>query len=355
MSKPQLSIIIPVYNCGKSISKIVKSILDQPFKDFELIIIDDKSTDSTADTVDELAKSDKRIIAIHQAQNAGAATARNVGIDKSRGQYLMFFDADDNIKSNTIQEFMSAVAKTGIELVVSGMTINTFSQDKKVASVNVCLNQPPIRKPKEDFRLYILRLLGLDGRLYQVWNKIYLASIIRDNKIKFQPGINFGEDLLFNLDYFSHMAGDIKFITKPLYVYNQSLDSGTFSKSSLIFANREQNYRELVDFINDLPGTITKISLLSWIKFYWFYSYTLAITSSQLAKKEKIERLTKASNFITHTPISNKSVIGSKKVLVERILQKLAHHPANLLRITGLANKVKNSAATAKLWQRLKP
>lgn len=355
MLKPQLSIIIPAYNCGKSITKIVNSILRQSYTDFELIIINDKSVDDTARVINKLAQTDQRIQIIHQTKNSGAAVARNTGIDRSQGKYLMFFDADDDIVPNALMKFIKAIEQPGVELAVSGMTINTIVSGKQVASVDVCLNQPPARKAKENFRLYVLRLLGMDGRLYQVWNKIYLASIIKTNQIKFQPGVNFGEDLLFNLEYFSLMTGKIKFITQPLYTYNQSSDSGTFSQSSLGFANREQNYSELIKFTNSLPGTITKISLLSWIKFYWFYSYTLAIASSHLTKTEKVNRLAKASNFINHTPISAKSVIGGKKVLVEKTLQKLSSSPKLLLSLTGFANRIKNSATTTKLWQRLKP
>ena len=216
MSKPELSIIIPAYNCATSITQIVNSILRQDFKDFELIIINDCSTDNTLDILKKLAKTDRRIKVVNQNKNGGASAARNTGIAKAHGKYIMFFDADDDIVADTLATFIKAIKKPEIELAVSGFTSVTIKNKKALNSVDVCTNKLPSQKDNESWRIYILRLLGLDGRLYQVWNKIYLANIIKDNNLMFQSGINFGEDLLFNLDYFAHMSGRMSFIPKAL-------------------------------------------------------------------------------------------------------------------------------------------
>lgn len=356
MTGPKLSIVIPAYNCGHSISTIIKSILKQTFRDFELIVINDKSTDNTAAVLDKLARQDKRIKIVNQAKNGGAAVARNAGIDKARGQFIMFFDADDDLSTKSVlSQFIYAIESDGrIDLVVSGMTVRTIKSGKAINSVNVCTNSLPSPKKQEPFKLYILRLLGLDGRLYQVWNKIYRTEIIRNHNLQFQPGINFGEDLIFNLNYFTHMSGSIKFILMPLYIYNQSLDAGTFSKSSLDFSNRLQNYNELTKFIADLPSTIAKISLLSWIRFYWFYSFTLSISSSSLSKSQKILRIKEACKFISNVPISDSKIIGKKKATIEKALQSLSSHPKLLINATSMINKIRNSPLTAGFWQKIK-
>lgn len=351
MSKPQLSIIIPAYNCGDSIVTIVKSITQQPFSDFELIIVNDKSTDHTADVLSGLEKTDNRIKIINQAHNGGAAVARNAGINKARGQYLMFLDADDNIKPDTIQQFINAINNPGIDLAVSGMTIRTVKSGEVLNTVDVCANPLPKPKANQPFKLYILNLLGLDGRLYQVWNKIYKADIIRKHKLQFQPGIDFGEDLLFNLDYFAHMTGQIEFIPRSLYIYNQSLDSGTFSQSSLVYANREQNYQALLDFASDLPETSTKISYLSWIKFSWLYSHLLAISQANLSTSAKLVKLAKLKNAFVAPVFSDQSVIGSKRLAAERMLAFVVKHPRLALAIINSSNFLKTSRLTASLWQ----
>ena len=91
---PQISIIVPIYNGAKYINKCIEMIINQTFKDFELIIIDDGSTDNTSDMCNEYAKKDKRIKVISK-KNEGTWAARNRGIDESRGKYIIFFDCDD--------------------------------------------------------------------------------------------------------------------------------------------------------------------------------------------------------------------------------------------------------------------
>ena len=97
---PLLSVIVPVYNVEKYLSRCIDSILSQTFTDFELILVDDGSPDNCGSICDEYAKKDKRIIVIHQ-QNRGVSSARNKGLDIARGEYVTFVDSDDQIGSIT--------------------------------------------------------------------------------------------------------------------------------------------------------------------------------------------------------------------------------------------------------------
>lgn len=351
---PKLSIIIPAYNCGQRIKAIVNSIVEQSFTDWELIIVDDKSIDNTAAVLANIAKTDRRIKILSQTQNGGASVARNAGIAQARGQYLMFFDADDNITSDMLDTFIEAIDQQPVDLAVSGFTVNTLAHGKTVASVDVCTEPLPSQKDEESFPLYILRLLGLDGRLYQVWNKIYRASIINDNNIKFQPGVNFGEDLVFNLHYFSHMTRGIAFIPRAFYQYNQSVDSGTFSKSSLVYTNRQANYDELVKFVADIPASTRKVSLLSWIQYDWLYSHLLAVSQSSLPAQQKITNIQNVAREFAYPPFSEARIIGKKRVQIERMLSWLLKHPRIGLRIIYYLNSFKNNRFTAVAWRRLR-
>ena len=351
---PEISIIIPAYNCGDQIKTIVNSILSQKFQDFELIIINDKSTDNTLDILRALAKTDNRIKIINQLKNGGASIARNKGIQKSRGKYIIFFDADDDITPTTITKLYDTITSNNSELAVGGFTVQSYRGDNLINSVDVCANQLPPQEPNEPWELYILKLLGLDGRLYQVWNKIYLSSIIKDNKIQFQPGINFGEDFIFNLNYLSHMTGKIQFILEPLYLYKQNLEGGTFSKSSLIYNNRLQNYCELEKFVAKIPKSIKKDSLLSWIKYNWMYSHLLAISSSAMTPAKKKAAVEAMANIDGHVPYSNKNITGQKRVLIEKFLNFLIRHPRLALCSIKLSSLLKNNRLTAGLWQRLR-
>ncbi len=354
MSKPELSIIIPAYNCAASVTQIVNSILRQDFKDFELIIINDCSTDNTLDILKKLAKTDRRIKVVNQNKNGGASAARNTGIAKAHGKYIMLFDADDDIVADTLATFIKAIKKPEIELAVSGFTSVTIKNKKVLNSVDVCTNKLPDQRDNESWKIYILRLLGLDGRLYQVWNKIYLANIIKDNNLMFQSGINFGEDLLFNLDYFAHMSGKISFIPQALYIYRQSLDTGTFSKSSLIYNNRLQNYQAILDFVSTEPPSDNKDSLLTWLKYNWIYSHLLAISSSDLSHKQKIAKIKEVNQVEAECEYSNVDIIGRKRHQIEKFLHAIIQRPQLCLATLKLLTFAKQNRATAKLWQSLR-
>lgn len=351
---PEISIIIPAYNCGNQIKTIVNSILSQKFQDFELIIINDKSTDNTLDILKTLAKSDNRIKVINQLKNGGASTARNKGIQKSRGKYIIFFDADDDITPTTITKLYDTITSNDSELAVGGFTVQSYRGNNLISSVDVCTNQLPDQEVNEPWELYILKLLGLDGRLYQVWNKIYLSSIIKNNKIQFQPGINFGEDLIFNLNYLSHMTGKIQFILEPIYLYKQDLAGGTFSKSSLIYDNRLQNYCELEKFVAKIPKSIKKDSLLSWIKYNWIYSHLLAISLSTMDKSAKVKAVTEVRDKEVDLSFSNKNIVGSKRYQIEKILAFLLNHPRTAVSFMSIGNHIKNSQLTAGMWRKLR-
>ena len=351
---PEISIIIPAYNCGDQIKTIVNSILSQKFQDFELIIINDKSTDNTLDILKILAKSDNRIKVINQLKNGGASVTRNRGIKKARGKYIIFFDADDDITPTTITKLYDTITNNDSELAVGGFTVQSYRGDNLINSVDVCINQLPTREPNEPWELYILKLLGLDGRLYQVWNKIYLSSIIKNNKIQFQPGINFGEDFIFNLNYLSHVTGKIQFILEPLYLYKQNLEGGTFSKSSLIYDNRLQNYCELEKFVAKIPKSIKKDSLLSWIKYNWIYSHLLAISLSTMDKSAKVKAVTEVRDKEVNLSFSNKNIIGGKRYQIERILAFLLDHPRVAVSFMSINNHIKSSKLTAGMWRKLR-
>ncbi len=356
MKAPTLSIIIPAYNAAETITNMLDSIVQQDYTNYEIIIIDDKSTDKTRKVTEKFIATHPNVTIrlVEQSKNQGAASARNRGIKESRGKYLMFLDADDELRTDALTQFVTTANQPNTNLVVSGFTIEATSQNKVVSSVDVCIDQPPKQNHGEPWREYILRLLGLDGRLYQVWNKVYLADNIKHNNVNFHTGIDFGEDLLFNLQYLSTINCGIRWITAPLYLYRQSLDSGTFSRSSLIYANRQQNYAAVIDFTKDLPNGEPKDSLLSWLKYDWIYSHLLAVTSTQKPKRWKINNIKKVAAADGKTPYSNPKVIGKKRYQLEKVLRYSVNHPHFGLWLIGFTMRLKNNAATAKIWRHLR-
>ena len=265
----------------------------------------------------------------------------------------MFLDADDTLKKRALTKFISAIKSNQAQLAVSGFTIITRKNRQELSRVDVCSESLPSRQTDEPWKIYILRLLGIDGRLYQVWNKIYLTSLIKKHHLAFQSGVNFGEDLLFNLDYLS-LISHISFIPAPLYNYYQSLDGGTFSKSSLVYQNRLDNFTALEKFSADAPSGEPRDSLLRWIKYSWIYSHLLATYSADLPKSTKLSMIRQIHQVDGQAPLSHPSVIGRRKVRLERTIRYLIRHPRLALFSISLSNAVKYHRLTTGLWHKLK-
>lgn len=352
-NQPVLSIVIPVYNAANNIKNITLKILNQSFKNFELILVNDKSTDNSGNVIKDLAKKDTRIKLINRKINGGASSARNDGIKKSSGNYLMMFDADDNIDSDLISIMVKKMENSGADLVVSGAKYNILKANKLVHSADIFSNKVPPKKPKEEFQDYIIRLLGFDGRLYQIWNKIYKTSVIKDNAIKFNYKLNFGEDLLFNLDYFKYI-NNINYIYKPLYIYNMNLDGGTYSKSSLVFKNRLINYDHLANFAGNNLNMETQ-SHLSWLRTSWLYSYLLAVSGSNMSLEEKKKCYKKAKESKFLGQMARLKYIGFKRFVIQIIIHTMMAIPILIEPSIRLSNFIKNTSLTRSIWQKLKP
>ncbi|MBR3755232.1 MAG: glycosyltransferase family 2 protein [Clostridia bacterium] len=123
---PKISIIIPIYNAEQYITSCINGILNQTFSDFELILVDDGSKDSSGEICDEFAKSDDRIRVIHK-KNGGAADARNCGIDIAVGEWIMFFDSDDCFEPNIVQKLYETVQAENADMAVC--SIDLFNED----------------------------------------------------------------------------------------------------------------------------------------------------------------------------------------------------------------------------------
>ena len=118
---PKVSIIVPVYNAENAIERCIDSILNQEYQDFELLLIDDGSKDSSPKILDRRAAEDDRIIVIHKA-NSGVSDTRNTGIDKAQGTYIQFLDADDWITNDSTKMLVRTAEERDADLVVGGQS-----------------------------------------------------------------------------------------------------------------------------------------------------------------------------------------------------------------------------------------
>lgn len=206
-----VSIIVPVYNTEQFLHQCIESIINQTYKNIEIILIDDGSTDKSGKICDEYAANDNRIKTIHNI-NSGVSIARNIGLDNAKGKYITFIDSDDYVEKNYIETLVNAIETNNAELAICGIKEITDKITK-------------VRKPrgcytgslKNDYYAMIdfPCLIGA---------KIYLKKILDSYKIRFVKKIKYAEDELFNLMYYQYVKMYI-FVDSPLYVYKHRKQS----------------------------------------------------------------------------------------------------------------------------------
>lgn len=281
--KPELSIVIPVYNTGKSAKKLVQSILKYNQNiNFEIILIDDGSTDNSLSILQNL-KLPK--IKIYHQMNNGASSARNLGIKKASGKYLSFLDSDDEISKDFYRQTLAKIKQANVALVSTGFLYNRLYNNTKTA---VFTDENPLKSPKETKNEYILKSLLKDGRLYSSVNKLYHTKIIKDNQIFFPENQYFAEDSKFVLDYLKYASGDIIHIKAPLYIYNYGTQNSTVRKTSLLWENWELQFSQLRSWVGNSP-TKTEQSLLKKIRLRWRISHALSVARSNQPFLAKIK------------------------------------------------------------------
>lgn len=206
-----ISIIVPVYNCTDSIQKCINSIQSQVYSDWELILVDDGSTDNSGQLCDQFAANDSRIHVIHKA-NGGVSSARNAGLDAAQGEFILFCDSDDYTEPEWCSKLIAA-AKNRLNAFPICNYFRNSSSGESINYAKQCnaLDETIVRE--DLFCLYQLELLGTP------WNKIYRQDILSENHIRFRPNLSLGEDLIFNLDYIKFLADGFTYINEPLYHY----------------------------------------------------------------------------------------------------------------------------------------
>ena len=237
---PLVTVIIPAYNVEVYVEGAVRSVLDQTLTDLELIVVDDGSRDGTGAILDRLAAEDPRMIALH-VKNGGAPAARNLAIDRARGRYLVFVDADDECCPQML-ETLARLMEDGCELAISGFEIvttsgygngedagdNTFVEVKQVADA--------VYPDAQAFRSASPVLFD-NNMLYPPWNKMFLASRLNELHIRYRDV--FWDDFPFVLDYIRDVER-VSVTSEPLYrFFRRRSDSETARYRDGVFEKRE--------------------------------------------------------------------------------------------------------------------
>lgn len=230
MEKEVISIVLPVYNAAPFLRNCIESVLRQSLECWELILINDGSTDNSLDICRAFQKQDSRLLLIDQP-NSGPSTARNNGILQSRGKFITFIDADDCLEDSYLEKLTEPFTKnTGIQLSCCGYFELSKYHKKGLAlhDFQDLLSKEVIGK--QDFFQNIFK--GVTGVL---WGKMFLLSIIKEHGISLNPTIKLSEDLLFVFEYATHIQ-KVGLVREHLYYYNRLNEntlSGTLNISNL--------------------------------------------------------------------------------------------------------------------------
>lgn len=201
---PKISVIVPVYNTEKYLRRCIDSILNQTFTDFEVLLINDGSTDSSGAICDEYAKQDSRIRVFHK-ENGGVSSARNLGLDNILGEYVTFVDSDDMISLEALKLYIECHINNTSDIVVANY--QQLNSDKTNSNFDVAVNCG-----KDEY----LRKILLRETSFTLWAKSFKSCLFE--KYRFINGCDFGEDFMM-YPKLVYDANNVFKINKSLYTY----------------------------------------------------------------------------------------------------------------------------------------
>lgn len=314
MENVELSIVIPVYNAEKYIEDTIKSILDQTYKNWELILVNDGSKDESQYICEKLALKDKRIKLISK-ENSGVSDSRNTGIKAAQGKYIGFVDSDDLIEKDMFEKMILNFYES--EIIICGYKIRTIKGK---------IIKDSFRKPSLKGIFFLKEIENIfmeEGQLFNsVWNKFYLTEIIKKNKIFFKTDLKTGEDLVFNLNYLSCIR-KVSFLDENLYIYfKRENESITHSYIENAFERLKIIYKELENFVKKAKFSeekcIKKIDE-NFIQSIFFQFLNLEHKKCPLNFKEKIKYIERILNDEYLNEIKKRTKIKKTKNLILKI------------------------------------
>lgn len=288
---PRISIIVPVYNPGKYLRECIDSILAQTFSDFELILIDDGSTDSSPAICDNYATRDSRIHVIHQP-NSGVSAARNAGLDSARGEWISFIDSDDTINPKMLETLLNSAINEKADIVMCDLYFEYENGERK------------------EYKTYSWTKegdLGIAEFIATPWtiicNTLHRKSLYLNGMIRCPEKISYCEDfhliirLLFN-------ASCISKVNLPLYNYRQRSDSILHNQNQQTFEDELWAYEDIRKYITNLGYYINFKKTLSWRSLKVSQTWALDTKTFELFKEYNPDK----KHYILNCPFLNRKM-----------------------------------------------
>lgn len=249
-----ITVVIPVYNVKDYLKKCVKSVINQTYKNLQILLIDDGSTDGSGRMCDELWQDDSRIQVIHKA-NSGLGLTRNAGIEKAKGKYITFIDSDDYLSTDLIAQLYQGIEKNKSKVCIAGFT--------RINGNGSVVHQERYRETavigSQNVKAVFEKMLGSlpekhDSIKMSVWSNLYSVDIINTFNLKFVSERQIiSEDIIWNIQYFNKI-NKVQFISSVGYFYR-------YNRSSLSQSYKKDRFNKIISLYQILEAFIKENSL----------------------------------------------------------------------------------------------
>lgn len=268
---PAISVVIPVYNVAKYLEQCVECVLKQTFQDFEIILVDDGSTDGSGALCDEIAGRDKRIRVIHK-ENEGSGPTRTRGLLEAKGEYVAFADADDYFVPTMYEELYKLGSAVKADLVISAATSVYFDKDGNEVGQNPIKCKEVHFNSLQQCREGVMELFPTTTIFDVPWNKLYRRSVAVENNLEFRR-LRRCQDAVWNLDFYACCSRVVS-TSKAYYYYRENTQLLVWRKFPKEYIDIQVFYfthlRELLSSWGMYDG---------WVKEHYDSSFILALES----------------------------------------------------------------------------
>lgn len=317
----KISVIMPVYNVSEYLKETLDCVLSQSFRDFELIIIDDKSTDNTLQIAKTYAEKDNRIKVIPLPKNKKQGYARNLGIENARGEYISFIDGDDIPDEQFLEKLYSSITANNTDIAMCKFR-TLDDKNGRISDSHVFGSLKDAENLNNFFSAYDIKNQFFTIP-HVVWNKIYRKSFILENNIQFLTGLSICEDIIFGI-MTAVLAKNISYTDENLLLYRINRKNASSNSRDLIYFEIFQQYDYLqkffqqnglydkfrVEFIKDAIYTL--IYYLQEIKpslkkdFYKkMQTYFRKYYKEEFGTTEQIRQFDTMTYYVIHKVVSN--------------------------------------------------
>lgn len=306
----KISIVVAVYNAEKYLKKCIDSLLEQTYKNTEIILVNDCSKDSSLSICNEYSSKYINVVTINNEKNLGVSATRNRGIDVSTGEYICFVDSDDYVEPNYLEELINSLVYNNTLLSICGCEYHNLIDGTNHFFLWKKDNSAEIVSMAKGFEL--TNALYLNA----LWNKLFITRLIKDNNLVFDESLSMGEDAKFTLEYIKYNnITKVVVLSKPLYHYIRRSDTSLMSNyHKQITGKYLDNLNLLYEIVKPLNSNAKELydDAIDALKNNMKYS----VLSSSISKKEK--------NYYIKLLYPNYSIKDSIKDSIVIVKEKIA-------------------------------